>query len=33
MVTATIKDEDLVILINEAHSMDLKVYLSPHVAA
>jgi len=31
-VTATIKDEDLITLINEAHSRDLKVYLSPHVA-
>ncbi len=31
-VTATIKDEDLLTLINEAHSRDLKVYLSPHIA-
>lgn len=31
-VHATIKDEDLIALIDEAHSRDLEVYLSPHVA-
>lgn len=31
-VHATIKDQDLITLINEAHSRNLKVYLSPHVA-
>lgn len=31
-VYATIKDQDLITLINEAHSRDLKVYLCPHVA-
>ncbi|MGB2727223.1 MAG: hypothetical protein WBD09_01935 [Halobacteriota archaeon] len=31
-VHATIKDDDLITLINEAHSRGLKVYLSPHVA-
>ncbi len=31
-VHATIKDEDLITLINEAHARGLKVYLTPHVA-
>lgn len=31
-VHATIKDEDLITLINEAHARNLNVYLSPHVA-